>query len=85
MGLISWILVEAIAGLLARRIVPGADPGRFVVTVILRMAGACVGGFVVGVLVGSGASGSNLWPILVATLGAVLLLHVYGLVARRTA
>ena len=85
MWLISWIVGGAIAGLLARRIVPGADPGRFVVTDILRMAGACVGGFVVGVLVGSGATGFNLWSILVATLGAVLLLHVYGLVARRTA
>ena len=85
MGLISWIVGGAIAGLLARRIVLGADPGRFVVTVILGMAGACVGGFVVGVLVGSGATGFNLWSILVATLRAVLLLHVYGLVARRTA
>jgi uncharacterized membrane protein YeaQ/YmgE (transglycosylase-associated protein family) len=56
-----------------------------VVTVILGMADACVGGFVVGVLVGSGATGFNLWSILVATQGAVLLLHVYGLVARRTA
>ena len=85
MGLISWVIVGAIAGLLARRIVPGADPGRFVVTVGLGMAGACVGGFVAGVLAGSGATGFNLWPILVATLGAVLLLRVYGLVARRTA
>ena len=55
------------------------------VTVILGMAGACVGGFVVGVLVGSGATGFNLWAILVTTQGAALLLHVYGLVARRTA
>jgi uncharacterized membrane protein YeaQ/YmgE (transglycosylase-associated protein family) len=85
MGLISWILVGAIAGVLAKRIVPGPDPGRFIVTVLLGMAGACVGGFVVGVLAGSGATGFNLWSILVATLGAVLLLHVYGLVARRTA
>ena len=54
MGLISWIVGGAIAGLLARRIVLGADPGRFVVPVILGMAGACVGGFVVGVLVGLG-------------------------------
>ena len=85
MWLISWIVGGAIAGLLARRIVPGADPGRFVVTVILGMADACVGGFVVGVLVGSGATGFNLWSILVTTQGAALLLHVYGLVARRTA
>lgn len=40
--------------LLAHRIVPGADPGRFVVTAVLGMTGAFMGGFVLGVLVGSG-------------------------------
>ena len=84
-GLISWVVVGAIAGLLARRIVPGPDPGRFVVTVILGMAGASVGGFLVGILGGAGPTGFNVWSIFVATLGAVLLLYVYGLVARRTA
>ena len=43
MGLISWVVVGAIAGALARRIVPGSDPGRVVVTVILGMAGASPG------------------------------------------
>lgn len=85
MGLLSCVAVGAIAGLLARRIVPGPDPGRFVVTVILGMAGASVGGFVVGVLGESGATGFDLRSILVATLGAVLLIYVYGLVARQTA
>jgi uncharacterized membrane protein YeaQ/YmgE (transglycosylase-associated protein family) len=82
MGLISWILVGAIAGMLAKRIVPGPDPGRFIVTVLLGMAGASVGGFVVGVLGGSGTTGFNIWSVLVATLGAVLLLYIYGLIAR---
>ena len=81
-GLISWILVGAIAGMLAKRIVPGPDPGRFIVTVILGMAGASVGGFVVGVLGGSGTTGFNVWSVLVATFGAVLLLYIYGLIAR---
>jgi uncharacterized membrane protein YeaQ/YmgE (transglycosylase-associated protein family) len=81
-GLISWILVGAIAGMLAKRIVPGPDPGRFIVTVLLGMAGASVGGFVVGVLGGSGATGFNVWSVLVATLGAILLLYIYGLIAR---
>jgi uncharacterized membrane protein YeaQ/YmgE (transglycosylase-associated protein family) len=84
-GLISWVVVGAIAGLLAKRIVPGPDPGRFIVTVILGMGGASVGGFAVGVLGGSGATGFNVWSIFVAALGAVLLLLAYGLVARRTA
>lgn len=85
MGLVSWVVVGAIAGMLARRIVPGPDPGRFVITVLLGMAGACVGGFVVGVLGGSGTTGFNVWSILVATIGAVILLFLYGFVARRTA
>ena len=82
MGLISWILVGAIAGMLARRIVPGPDPGRFVVTVLLGMAGASVGGFIVGVLGGSGTTGFNVWSVVVATLGAILLLYAYGLIDR---
>ncbi len=84
MGLISWIVVGAIAGLLAKGIVPGPDPGRFMVTILLGMAGASVGGFVVGILGGSGTTGFNVWSILVATLGAVILLYLYGLIARRT-
>lgn len=84
-GLISWVVVGAMAGVLARRIVPGPDPGRFVVTVILGMAGASVGGFGVGVLGGSGVTGFNVWSVFVATLGAVLLLYAYGIVARRAA
>ena len=85
MGLVSWVVVGAIAGVLARRVVPGPDPGRFFVTVLLGMAGASVGGFIVGILGGSGATGFNVWFILVATLGAVILLYLYGLIARRTA
>jgi uncharacterized membrane protein YeaQ/YmgE (transglycosylase-associated protein family) len=83
MGLISWIVVGAIAGLLARQLVPGPDPGRIMVTVLLGMAGASVGGFVVGVLGGSGTTGFNAWSVLVATLGAVALLYFYGLIARQ--
>ena len=85
MGLISWILVGAIAGLLAKWIMPGSGPGGFIITIILGMAGASIGGFVVGVLGGTGATGFNIWSILVATLGAIILLFVYGLIARRTA
>ena len=85
MGLFSWIVVGAIAGLLARRVVPGPDPGRSIVSVLLGMAGASVGGFFVGVLGGSGATRFNAWSVLVAALGAVVLLYLYGVIARRTA
>lgn len=85
MGLISWIVVGLVAGLLARWITPGPDPGGIIVTVLVGMAGASVGGFVVGILGGTGATGLNVWSILVATLGALILLFLYNLVARRTA
>jgi len=85
MGLISWVVVGAIAGVVARRIVPGPDPGRSVVTVVLGVAGASLGGFLVGVIGGSGTTSFDVWSLLVATLGAVSLLYVYGLLVRRTA
>ena len=84
MGLISWVVVGAIAGLLAKGIVPGPDPGRFVVTILLGMAGASLGGFALGVLGGPWVVGFSLWSLLIAAVGAVGLLCLYGLIARRT-
>jgi uncharacterized membrane protein YeaQ/YmgE (transglycosylase-associated protein family) len=83
-GIISWIVIGAFAGLVARRIVPGPDPGRSIITIILGMAGASLGGFVFGVL-GGGVTSFEVRSLPVATLGAVLLLCLYGLIARRTA
>ncbi len=85
MGLLSWIVIGLLAGLLARWIMPGEDPGGIFVTILVGMAGASVGGFIVSILGGIGATGFNVWSILVATLGAVILLALYRLVAHRTA
>lgn len=85
MGLLSWIVVGLLAGLLAKWVMPGSDPGGIIVTILVGMAGASVGGFIVSILGGTGATGFNVWSILVATLGAVILLALYRLVARRTA
>jgi len=83
MGIIAWIEVGLIAGVLAKLIMPGDDPGGFIVTTLLGIVGAFVGGFVVNLLGGAGVSGFNLWSILVATLGAIILLAIYRLVAGR--
>ena len=83
MGIFSWIVVGLIAGALGKLIMPGDDPGGFIVTILIGMAGALVGGFVVGILGGTGATGFNIWSILVATLGAVILLALYRVVAGR--
>ena len=85
MGLLSWIVVGLLAGLLAKWIMPGEDPGGIIVTILVGMAGAAVGGLIVSILGGTGATGFNVWSILVATLGAVILLALYRLFARRTA
>src|SRR5215210_6562617 len=80
-GIISWIVIGLIAGILGKLIMPGRDPGGFVLTIVIGMIGALVGGFVVQLLGGAGLTGFNLWSILVATLGAIILLALYRLFA----
>ena len=62
---------------------PGDDPGGIIVTIIIGIVGAFVGGFVVNLFGGAGVRGFNVWSILVATLGAIILLAIYRLVAPR--
>jgi len=85
MGIISWVVVGLMAGLLAKWLMPGSGPGGFIITVLIGMAGASIGGLIVRLLGGPGATAFNVWSILVATLGAIILLFLYGLIARRTA
>ncbi|MDP8949427.1 MAG: GlsB/YeaQ/YmgE family stress response membrane protein [Actinomycetota bacterium] len=85
MGILAFIVVGLIAGLLAKLVLPGDDPGGLIVTALIGIAGAFVGGFVVGILGGAGVTGINIWSILVATLGAVILLAIYRLFAGRRA
>jgi uncharacterized membrane protein YeaQ/YmgE (transglycosylase-associated protein family) len=81
MGIISWIVVGLIAGALAKLVLPGDDPGGIIVTAVIGMVGAIVGGFVFGIFGGTGATGFNVWSILVATVGAIVLLLIYRLIA----
>ena len=85
-GIIAWIVVGLIAGILAKWVMPGPDPGGIITTILIGVVGALVGGFVVNGLLGnSGLSGITLTSILVATLGAIILLAVYRLITRRAA
>jgi uncharacterized membrane protein YeaQ/YmgE (transglycosylase-associated protein family) len=84
MGIIAWIVVGLIAGALAKFILPGDDPGGIIVTILIGIVGAFVGGFVFSLFGGAGVSGFNIWSILVATVGAIILLLIYRLVAGRT-
>ena len=78
MGILSWIIVGLIAGALAKFIMPGKDPGGILVTMLIGVVGAVIGGFVVGLVVpGDLISGINITTIIVATLGAIILLAIY--------
>jgi uncharacterized membrane protein YeaQ/YmgE (transglycosylase-associated protein family) len=78
MGIISWIILGLIAGALAKWLMPGKDGGGFIITTLLGVAGAFVGGFL-GSLVGLGSIGGlSIGSIVTATIGAFLLLFVYN-------
>jgi uncharacterized membrane protein YeaQ/YmgE (transglycosylase-associated protein family) len=79
MGIITWIVVGLIAGLLGKLIMPGDDPGGIIVTILIGIAGAFIGGFVVSIFGGTGVTGFKIWSIIVATLGAIILLIIYRL------
>ena len=82
MGIISWIIMGLIVGALAKWIMPGSDPGGLIVTTLIGIAGAFVGGFL-GSLVGLGSvSGFNLISLVLAIGGALLLLFGYRLLKR---
>ncbi len=86
MGILAWIVVGLIAGALGKLIMPGDDPGGIIVTIIIGIVGAFVGGFVMNLLGFGTVSGFNIYSILVATLGAVILLAIYrAVVGGRTA
>lgn len=83
-AIIGWIIFGVIAGAIAKLLMPGKDPGGFIVTMLLGIAGAVVGGFIGNALWGS--SGVNDWSIgsfALAIAGAILLLFIYRMVVGR--
>ena len=79
MGIFSWILLGLLAGILAKVIMPGDDKGGFVMTTLLGVTGAFIGGWL-GSLVGLGTVGEfSLGSLLTAIVGALVLLFVYRL------
>ena len=77
MGIISWVVFGLIAGVLAKIIMPGKDPGGFIVTILIGIAGAMVGGFISTALGYGDVDGFNLGSFATAIGGALLLLFGY--------
>lgn len=83
MGILSWIVVGLIAGILAKWIMPGDQNAGFFLTTILGIAGALVGGFIMSLIGGTGVTGFNLQTLLVATLGALLVLFLHSVIRKK--
>ncbi|HVG42217.1 MAG TPA: GlsB/YeaQ/YmgE family stress response membrane protein, partial [Chitinophagaceae bacterium] len=78
MGILSWILLGLVAGAIAKALHPGRDPQGCIVTMIIGIIGAVLGGFIATRLLGWGnINGFNLYSLLVAVGGAVLALIIY--------
>ena len=83
MGILSWIVLGLIAGALAKLLMPGKDGGGWIITMVLGIAGAFVGGYLGSMLgLGGSANGVNLGSIVTATAGAFVLLFVYKLIKK---
>jgi uncharacterized membrane protein YeaQ/YmgE (transglycosylase-associated protein family) len=83
MSILAWIVLGLIAGAIAKAIMPGDDPGGIIVTIIIGIVGAFLGGFLGNMIAGSGLSGFSLWSIVLAVVGAIVLLWIYRVATRR--
>jgi uncharacterized membrane protein YeaQ/YmgE (transglycosylase-associated protein family) len=88
MGIIAMIIVGLIAGLIAKAIMPGKDPGGVIITILLGIVGSILGGYLVAPLLGYGRTNGGgdmsspgfLMSIVLAVVGAIILLAVYRLI-----
>ncbi|HDR2756318.1 MULTISPECIES: GlsB/YeaQ/YmgE family stress response membrane protein [Enterobacter] len=83
MGIIAWIIFGLIAGAIAKLIMPGRDGGGFILTCVLGVVGAVVGGWLATMFgLGGSVSGFNMHSFLVAVVGAIVVLGVFRLLRR---
>ena len=81
MGILSWILFGLVVGVIAKLLMPGRDPGGFIVTILLGIAGALLGGFVGRAMGFYGENQGAGW--LMSILGAIILLAIYRMMVRK--
>ena len=82
LGIIGWIVLGLIAGFIASKIVNNSGEG-VMVDIILGIVGALVGGFIFNFFGASGVSGFNIYSLIVAVIGAIVVLMIYHAVAGR--
>ena len=89
-SIVAWIVFGLIAGVIAKAIMPGNDPGGYIVTILLGIVGAVVGGFIGDALLGSGAAadrtgyGFSIYGLILSVIGAIVVLAIYRLATGRS-
>lgn len=81
MWILSWILFGLVIGIIAKLLMPGRDPGGFIVTILLGIAGALLGGFIGRAMGFYGPNEAAGW--IISILGAIVLLALYRMMVRR--
>ncbi len=84
MGIIAWVVLGLIAGFIASKIVNHTGSG-IIMDIVLGVVGALVGGFVFSLFGATGVTGFNIYSMLVAVVGAVVVLWIYHAIAGRRA
>jgi uncharacterized membrane protein YeaQ/YmgE (transglycosylase-associated protein family) len=82
MGIISWIILGLIAGFIGSKIVDKQGQG-FWLNIALGIIGALVGGFLFDLIGSTGVTGLNIWSMIVAIIGSVVVLLIYNAVSGR--
>ena len=84
MGLIAWVVLGLIAGVIAKLLMPGRDPGGCIVTILIGIVGALLGGFLSTALGFGGLSGDLDWrSLIIAVLGSIVLLVIWRMIRGR--
>jgi uncharacterized membrane protein YeaQ/YmgE (transglycosylase-associated protein family) len=91
LAIIGWIIFGLIAGLIAKAIMPGRDPGGAIITILLGIAGSVIGGFIGRALFGYGRTGrgeisepGTIMSMVLAVVGAIILLALYRVIKGRS-
>ena len=84
MGILWTLIIGLVVGAIAKLLMPGKDPGGFIVTMLIGVVGALLGGWIGSLLFGVGLEDFWSWQTwLIAIIGSVVLLLIWGLIARR--
>lgn len=83
MGILAWIIFGLIVGAIAKFVMPGTQGGGWLITIILGIVGALVGGFLAGALgIGDDGNPWDIGTIAISVLGAILVLWIYGMLTK---